>query len=107
MGCWRCTSACSYCPRLCRNEQQTLLVLVHRTGVSGGANWQHGRDKNRRKPMKIIIAPDSFKDSLSAEGVAQAIAAGLAQVWPDAHVVQCPMADGGEGTVESVLAACQ
>ncbi|MBV4455639.1 MULTISPECIES: glycerate kinase [Pseudomonas] len=56
--------------------------------------------------MKIIIAPDSFKDSLSAEGVAQAIAAGLAQVWPDAQVIQCPMADGGEGTVDSVLAAC-
>lgn len=56
--------------------------------------------------MKIIIAPDSFKDSLSAEGVAQAIADGLAQVWPDAQVVQCPMADGGEGTVDSVLAAC-
>jgi len=56
--------------------------------------------------MKIIIAPDSFKDSLSAEGVAQAIAAGLAEVWPDAQLVQCPMADGGEGTVESVLAAC-
>ncbi|KTC44190.1 glycerate kinase [Pseudomonas fluorescens ABAC62] len=56
--------------------------------------------------MKIIIAPDSFKDSLSAEGVAQAIAQGLAQVWPDAQLIQCPMADGGEGTVDSVLAAC-
>ncbi|MCK6189212.1 MULTISPECIES: glycerate kinase [unclassified Pseudomonas] len=56
--------------------------------------------------MKIIIAPDSFKDSLSAEGVAQAIAQGLAQVWPDAQLVQCPMADGGEGTVDAVLAAC-
>ncbi len=56
--------------------------------------------------MKIIIAPDSFKDSLSAEGVAQAIAAGWAQVWPDAEFVQCPMADGGEGTVAAVLAAC-
>ncbi|MFL1495191.1 glycerate kinase [Pseudomonas antarctica] len=56
--------------------------------------------------MKIIIAPDSFKDSLSAAGVAQAIAEGLAQVWPDAQLVQCPMADGGEGTVNSVLAAC-
>ncbi|WP_395607378.1 glycerate kinase [Pseudomonas sp. B22129] len=56
--------------------------------------------------MKIIIAPDSFKDSLSAEGVAQAIAQGLAEVWPDAQLVQCPMADGGEGTVDSVLAAC-
>jgi len=56
--------------------------------------------------MKIIIAPDSFKDSLSAEGVADAIAAGLATVWPDAELIKCPMADGGEGTVESVLAAC-
>ena len=56
--------------------------------------------------MKIVIAPDSFKDSLSAEGVAQAIAEGLAQVWPDAELVQCPMADGGEGTVDAVLAAC-
>lgn len=57
--------------------------------------------------MKIIIAPDSFKDSLSAEGVAQAIAQGLIQVWPDAELVQCPMADGGEGTVDAVLAACK
>ncbi|MDL2185632.1 glycerate kinase [Pseudomonas sp. ChxA] len=56
--------------------------------------------------MKIIIAPDSFKDSLSAEGAAQAIADGLVQVWPDAQLIQCPMADGGEGTVDSVLAAC-
>ncbi|WOE77103.1 glycerate kinase [Pseudomonas protegens] len=56
--------------------------------------------------MKIIIAPDSFKDSLSAEGVAHAIALGLADVWPDAELRQCPMADGGEGTVESILAAC-
>jgi glycerate 2-kinase len=56
--------------------------------------------------MKIVIAPDSFKDSLSAQGVADAIALGLAKVWPDATLVKCPMADGGEGTVESVLAAC-
>ncbi len=57
--------------------------------------------------MKIVIAPDSFKDSLSAQGVADAIALGLAQVWPDALLVKCPMADGGEGTVESILAACE
>lgn len=56
--------------------------------------------------MKIVIAPDSFKDSLSAQGVADAIAIGLAEVWPDAQLIKCPMADGGEGTVESVLAAC-
>ncbi|MHC8366606.1 glycerate kinase [Pseudomonas sp. ZT5P21] len=57
--------------------------------------------------MKIVIAPDSFKDSLSAQGVADAIALGLAQVWPDAQLVKCPMADGGEGTVDSILAACE
>ncbi|WP_130903388.1 glycerate kinase [Pseudomonas sp. Sample_22] len=56
--------------------------------------------------MKIVIAPDSFKDSLSAQGVADAIALGLADVWPNAQLIKCPMADGGEGTVESVLAAC-
>ena len=55
--------------------------------------------------MKIVIAPDSFKDSLSAEKVADAIAAGLAEVLPHAHLVKCPMADGGEGTVEAIVAA--
>jgi len=56
--------------------------------------------------MKIVIAPDSFKDSLSAQAVADAIATGLAEVWPDAELIKCPMADGGEGTIEAVLAAC-
>ncbi|MBK5355858.1 glycerate kinase [Pseudomonas sp. TH41] len=56
--------------------------------------------------MKIVIAPDSFKDSVSAQGVADAIALGLTEVWPDAQLIKCPMADGGEGTVAAVLAAC-
>lgn len=55
--------------------------------------------------MKVVIAPDSFKDSLDAAGVARAIGAGLAEVWPDAERVECPMADGGEGTMEAILAA--
>ncbi|MQT87300.1 MULTISPECIES: glycerate kinase [unclassified Pseudomonas] len=55
--------------------------------------------------MKIVIAPDSFKDSLSAEKVADAIAAGLADAMPHAQLVKCPMADGGEGTVEAIVAA--
>jgi glycerate kinase len=80
---------------------------VQRTGVIVLACWQHGTHWNWRIRMKIVIAPDSFKDSLSAQGVADAIALGLAQVWPDALLVKCPMADGGEGTVESVLAACE
>jgi glycerate kinase len=57
--------------------------------------------------MKIVIAPDSFKDSLGAADAAAALALGFQDVWPDAELVQCPMADGGEGTVEAILAALQ
>lgn len=57
--------------------------------------------------MKIVIAPDSFKDSLDAAGVARAISAGLAKVWPQAERIECPMADGGEGTLEAIVAATQ
>ncbi|SER38551.1 glycerate kinase [Azotobacter beijerinckii] len=55
--------------------------------------------------MKIVIAPDSFKESLSATDVAAAIAAGLGEVWPQAELLCRPMADGGEGTVDAVIAA--
>ncbi|MEW9682922.1 glycerate kinase [Pseudomonas sp. TE50-2] len=55
--------------------------------------------------MKIVIAPDSFKDSLDAAGVARAIASGLAEVWPASERIECPMADGGEGTMEAIVAA--
>ncbi|WP_437882900.1 glycerate kinase [Pseudomonas sp. LRF_L74] len=57
--------------------------------------------------MKIIIAPDSFKDSLSAADVASAIADGLREVLKDAELVELPMADGGEGTIDAILAAVQ
>lgn len=53
--------------------------------------------------MKIIIAPDSFKESLPAAAVAQAIAAGIKIAAPEAEVVCVPMADGGEGTLDAVL----
>ena len=55
--------------------------------------------------MKIVIAPDSFKESLSAAAVAEAIAAGLREVWPQAELLCRPMADGGEGTVAALVAA--
>src|ERR1700744_6707570 len=51
----------------------------------------------------VVIAPDSFKGSLSAEQVAQAIAAGVTRARPDATVRICPMADGGEGTLDAML----
>ncbi|UJF19761.1 glycerate kinase [Vibrio sp. SS-MA-C1-2] len=55
--------------------------------------------------MKIIIAPDSYKESLTAMEVATAIEAGFKQVLPDAEYVKLPMADGGEGTVQSLVDA--
>lgn len=57
--------------------------------------------------MRIVIAPDSFKESLSAQDVALAIEAGVRDVVPDADVVCIPMADGGEGSLDSLLAACE
>jgi len=55
--------------------------------------------------MKIVIAPDSFKESLSALQVAAAIEAGLREVLPDADIVKVPVADGGEGTVQALVDA--
>lgn len=55
--------------------------------------------------MKIVIAPDSFKESLSADKCCQAIKAGFSTVFPDAHYVCLPIADGGEGTVDAMVAA--
>ena len=55
--------------------------------------------------MKIVIAPDSFKGSLDAEAVGVALEQGLRRVLPDAEIVQRPMADGGEGTLDAVVTA--
>jgi glycerate kinase len=55
--------------------------------------------------MKIVIAPDSFKENLTSLEVASEIEAGLKRVWPDAECIKVPMADGGEGTVQSLVDA--
>jgi glycerate kinase len=55
--------------------------------------------------MKIVIAPDSFKGSLSAIEVGKAIREGIHKVDPEIKTVLVPMADGGEGTVQSLIAA--
>jgi glycerate kinase len=55
--------------------------------------------------MKIVIAPDSFKGNLDAAQVADAIAAGIREVLPEAEIIKVPMADGGEGTVRALVAA--
>ncbi|WP_296271996.1 glycerate kinase [uncultured Enterobacter sp.] len=57
--------------------------------------------------MKIVIAPDSYKESLSALEVATAIESGFREIFPSANYVKLPVADGGEGTVEAMVAATQ
>jgi glycerate 2-kinase len=56
-------------------------------------------------PMRILIAPDKFKGSLTAAEAAAAIAEGALRVYPDAVATQFPIADGGEGTLEAAVAA--
>ncbi|WP_144553757.1 glycerate kinase [Bacillus sp. X1(2014)] len=55
--------------------------------------------------MKVVIAPDSFKESLTALEVSEAVEKGFKRIMPDAEYVKVPMADGGEGTVQSLVDA--
>ena len=57
--------------------------------------------------MKFVIAPDSFKESMTAKAAAVAIQAGLQKIFPDAEYELVPMADGGEGTVQSLVDATE
>lgn len=57
------------------------------------------------KKKKVVIAPDSFKESLTALEVAEAVETGFKKVFPNWEYVKVPMADGGEGTVQSLVDA--
>ena len=57
--------------------------------------------------MKIVIAPDSFKESLDAMAVATCIENGFSQIFKQAEFIKLPLADGGEGTVDVLLQALQ
>ncbi|MFC4158192.1 glycerate kinase [Chitinimonas lacunae] len=55
--------------------------------------------------MRVVLAPDSFKNCLEAAQVAEALAIGLRRVWPGATLLHHPLADGGEGTLAALAAA--
>jgi glycerate kinase len=55
--------------------------------------------------MKVLIAPNAFKGTLTAPQAAAAIARGVREVFPQAEVVEIPVADGGDGTVEALVVA--
>lgn len=54
---------------------------------------------------KIVVAPDSFKGSLTSAEVADAVERGIKDVFPQCNVVKAGVADGGEGTVEAIVKA--
>ncbi|SDR82811.1 glycerate kinase [Microlunatus soli] len=64
-----------------------------------------GSDDHGRSTLRVLVAPDSFKGSLSAADAATAIAAGWRRVRPSDELQQIPLADGGEGTVDAIAAA--
>lgn len=53
--------------------------------------------------MKIVVAPDSFKDCLSAKKVAENIAKGIYSVFPNAEIIKIPISDGGEGLLDALV----
>ncbi len=55
--------------------------------------------------MRVIVAPDSFKGSISAKDLCSSITVGIKKVFSDADVIEVPMADGGEGTMENLVYA--
>src|SRR5699024_7286560 len=62
-------------------------------------------DVKRRNPMNIVLAPDSFKGSLTAPQAAQSMKKAIKDLNENYEVIMKPMADGGEGTLETLLTA--
>ena len=87
----------SRCQRECRQFEPGLPLPENSRPHKGGCFFV--------SPMKIIIAPDSFKGSLTSLEAAEAMAHGVRQVYPAAELVLLPLADGGEGTVEALVTA--
>ena len=58
----------------------------------------------QRRPRRVLLAIDSFKGSVSSSQAESAVAEGVRRVWPDAEVSALPLADGGEGTLDAVVA---
>jgi len=55
--------------------------------------------------VRVVVAPDKFKGSLTADQAATAIASGLARAWPDVETRLLPVADGGDGTIDAAISA--
>jgi glycerate kinase len=81
-----------------------LLSQVRVTGVPGARLRPHLGTLDPVPPT-VVLAPDSFKGSLDAAGVAAALAEGWRRARPDDELIVLPQADGGEGTLDAIAAA--
>lgn len=88
-----------YCQTI---EKSGGYYKIKLTGLCPAKEYMLAKDVN---VMRIVVAPDSFKGSLSAVAVAKAIEEGVLAVFPAAEVKKVPIADGGEGTVEALVLA--
>lgn len=77
------------------------LFFIAYDGVGFLANYNFAMTKT------FVLAPDSFKESMTAQQACQAMQRGLQRVFPEAEYIHVPMADGGEGTVDALVAAAQ
>lgn len=62
------------------------------------------RSQKTLNPSRVLLAPDSFKETLTNIGVVEAMAVACQQIWPGCALDCCPVADGGEGTLEALQA---
>ena len=79
--------------------------MLFNTKVDGYILGTDGAWQTAQADYEILIAIDSFKGSLSSKEAGEAIKSGILRVVPDADVVISPLADGGEGTVETLVDA--
>src|SRR2546430_13184507 len=92
----------------CRNCTSRSCAAETPSTAPGSLPSTDGRRTHARDAlMRVVIAPNAFKGSLSALDAAEAIAEGVRVAAPDADLVLVPIADGGDGTVDALVAATQ
>src|SRR6266568_240953 len=90
----------------CRNCTSRSCAAETPSTAPGSLPSTDGRRTHARDAlMRVVIAPNAFKGSLSALDAAEAIAEGVRVAAPDADLVLVPIADGGDGTVDALVAA--
>src|SRR5918992_6255383 len=81
------------------------ISMHQQTDVRCSPCVREERSLQKSTAPRIVIAPDSFKGSVTAAEVASAVAGGLSRVWPDAQPTLLPLSDGGEGWVDTIVTA--